>query len=238
MKRRKTILLRVGIIIALLIMILATAYLLMNSRDFQLFGKRVDHVPTDEKVVYLTFDDGPTDNTARILNTLGELDVKASFFLIGKSMEEHTELTQQIIDAGHDVGNHSYSHTRLIFRPLSEIRDEVEKTNEIIRGFGYSKEIYFRPPNGKKLIILPWYLSRTGQTTVMWTLEPESYEKLNKNADSIAQYVVDHVSSGAIILLHPMNDRTDKTLDAVRLIVKELRNEGYRFDTLTEGLDK
>lgn len=236
MKRRKTILLTVGIIIALLIMILATVYLLMNSRDFQLFGKRVDHVPTDEKVVYLTFDDGPTENTPCILNMLDELGVKATFFLIGSNMEEYPELTQQIIDAGHDIGNHSYTHSRLVFRPLSEIKDEVDKTNGIIKSFGYDREIFFRPPNGKKLILLPWYLSQTGQTTVMWTLEPESYGDVSKDAQSMAQYVIDNVSDGAIILLHPMNDRTDKTLDTVEKIVTELRSKSYKFETLSEGI--
>ena len=238
MKGWKKRLLFVGIVIVLLILILIAVYLMMNARSFQLFGKLINRVETDEKVVFLTFDDGPTENTPRVLNTLDALDVKATFFLIGKSMEEHKAFAQQIIEAGHAVGNHSYTHTRLVFRPLSDIKEEVNKTNEIIRSFGYDKEIFFRPPNGKKLLLLPWYLKETGQTTVMWTLEPDSYSDVNQDADSMAQYVIDNVSNGAIILLHPMNDKTDKTLDAVEIIVTELRDRGYRFATLPEGLSE
>ncbi len=236
MERWKKRLLVVGIVIAMVILILVALYFVMNARGFQLFGKLVSRVETDEKMVFLTFDDGPTENTPQLLNALDKLDVKVTFFLIGKSMEERGELTQQIIDAGHAVGNHSYTHSRLVFRTLADIKEEVKRTNEIIRSFGYDKEIYFRPPNGKKLLLLPWYLKETGQTTVMWTLEPDSYSDVKKDAQSMAAYVVDHVSNGAIILLHPMNDKTDKTMDAVEIIVTELRGRGYRFETLPEGL--
>lgn len=113
----------------------------------------------------------------------------------------------------------------------------MDKTNEIIKSFGYSKEIFFRPPNGKKLIYLPWYLSQTGQTTVMWTLEPDSYDDVNSDAGAMAQYVSENVANGAVILLHPMNDDTDKTLDAVKLIVQQLRDKGYSFERLPNAVN-
>jgi chitin deacetylase len=225
------------VVTAAVLAVFVMLYYLMSARGFQLFGNLVDRVDTNDKVVYLTFDDGPTKNTERILETLDELDVKASFFLIGNCIEESPELTQQILDAGHDIGNHSYSHPRLILQSLSSIKNEVDRTNELIKSLGYDNEIFFRPPYGKKLILLPWYLNEIGQTTVMWTLEPDTFKDVSKDADSMAQYVAENVSNGAIILLHPINDDTDKTLDAIKKIVIELRASGYSFETLTDGLE-
>ncbi len=236
MKRRKKKLIVTLIIIVAVILIFFALYSIMSARNYQLFGRLVNHIETDKQVVYLTFDDGPTKNTERILKTLRDLDVKASFFLIGSCMEDNPLLTQQILDAGHDIGNHSYTHPRLILRSLAFIKDEIDQTNALIKSFGYDKEIFFRPPYGKKLVLLPWYLNEIGQTSVMWTLEPDSYEEANKDADSMAQYVIDNISDGAIILLHPMNDDTDKTLDAINKIVTELRDLGYSFETLSDGL--
>jgi chitin deacetylase len=232
MKKRWLVLL----IISAVVLLLVSLYYVISARGFQFFGRLVNHIDTDKKVVYFTFDDGPTKNTERILGTLDELNVKASFFLIGQCIEENPGLTQQILDAGHDIGNHSYSHPRLALRSPNSIKNEVDQTNTLIKNTGYNRGIFFRPPYGKKFMLLPWYLDQIGQTTVMWTLEPDSFEDVNKDADSMAQYVIDNVSDGAIILLHPMNDDTDKTLDAIKMIVTELRNLGYSFERLSDGI--
>lgn len=223
-------------IAAAIVIILAAGYTIMNSRTFQFYGRLVSHGDIDKKVVYLTFDDGPTKNTGRILETLDALDVKATFFLIGKNMEENPALTRAIYDAGHDIGNHSYTHTRLIMQSPAFIKGEVDKTNAIIKGLGYGRQIFFRPPNCKKLFLLPYYLDQTHQTTVTWTLEPESYPDVNKDAQSITNYVVKNITNGDIILLHPMDDDSSKTLDAIKLIVTELRRQGYTFARLSDGI--
>jgi len=232
MKKRWLIL----FIISAVVLLLVTLYYVMSARGFQFFGRLVERIDTDKKIVYLTFDDGPNENTDRILGTLEQLNVKASFFLIGQCIEETPVLTQQIIDAGHDIGNHSYTHPRLVFRSPAFIKKEIDQTNTLIINAGYHREIFFRPPYGKKFLLLPWYLNQIEQTTVMWTLEPDSYKEVNKDADSMAQYVIDNVSDGAIILLHPMNDDTDKTLDAIKKIVSSLRDSGYSFERLSDGI--
>ncbi|GGE57358.1 polysaccharide deacetylase family protein [Priestia taiwanensis] len=222
----------IGIIIVVLIGSFFGLYKLMNSRTYQVAGTLVNKVETNEKVVYLTFDDGPTKETDRILQALKELDIKATFFLIGSNIEKHTEEAKSILAQGHAIGNHTYSHNRMVFKSPSFIQEEIDKTNDIIKEIGYTDEILFRPPYGKKLVMLPLYLDEVSQTTVMWDIEPESYEEVNKDAKSIANHVIDNVQNGSIILLHPMNDKTDKTIDAIKQIVLTLKEQGYSFEVL------
>lgn len=215
----------------LLVLLLVGAYQLMNARTFQLFGGLTDRVETEQKVVALTFDDGPTENVEELLPLLEKYEAKATFFLIGKDIEGHPEEAEQIVKAGHQVGNHTYSHERMIFKSPSAIAEEIEKTDELIRQAGYDKEIDFRPPNGKKLIGLPYYLNKHQRETIMWNLEPDSY---HNTASGKVSYVKEQVTPGSIILMHPMYDRTGETLKAVEGILKTLSDEGYTFVTVNE----
>ncbi|MDR4422603.1 polysaccharide deacetylase family protein, partial [Bacillus anthracis] len=135
-------------------------YKLMNARGFQLFGDLTNRVETNEKVVALTFDDGPTNNVKQILPLLDTYHAKATFFLIGNELEKNLSLGEAIVQSGHQVGNHTYSHNRMVFKTPSYIKEEIEKTNSLIRRIGFTGEIDFRPPNGKKLIGLPYYLNK------------------------------------------------------------------------------
>ena len=211
-------------------------YKLMNSRNYQVTGDLISDIETSEKVVYLTFDDGPTKETSKIVDLLNELNVKATFFLIGDNIEKNIEDAKLIVENGHDVGNHSYSHTRMIFKTPSFIKNEIDTTNELIKNLGYEKEIFFRPPYGKKLFALPLYLNKVNQKTVMWNIEPESYEESSKTPEAIANHVKENVRNGSIILLHPMNDSTGKILKSIRLIVEQLQSEGYSFKLLSENI--
>ncbi len=216
------------------VMLFAAGYAVMNARSFQFFGRLISRVDTAKKVAFLTFDDGPTENAGSILRALDELDVKASFFLIGEKMEENPAWAKAILESGHDIGNHTYSHPRMVFHSLPFIQSEVDKTNAIIRSLGYRREIFFRPPGCKKLFLLPWHLGRICQTTVTWTLEPESCPAIAKDAQSMADYTIRNISNGAIILLHPMNDGTGRTIQAIKLIVSGLRDKGYTFERLSD----
>nr|WP_241421351.1 polysaccharide deacetylase family protein [Candidatus Contubernalis alkalaceticus] len=101
-------------------------------------------------------DDGPTEKTCEILELLEGLEVKATFFVTGRELEQYKEEGKNIVSAGHELGNHSYSHKRMVLKTPSFIRKEIELTNQLIREAGYQGEIHFRPPNGKKLVILPY----------------------------------------------------------------------------------
>ncbi|MEY9214085.1 polysaccharide deacetylase family protein [Thermobifida halotolerans] len=207
---------------------------LVNSRTFQLGGTLVHRVATDARVVALTFDDGPTEYTEEVLATLAELDVTATFYLTGRELEENPGAGRLIAGAGHELGNHSYSHRRMVFHSPDFVASEIERTDEAIRATGYSGEITFRPPNGKKLYVLPRYLAEHGRTTVTWDVEPDS--DATADADTIVAQTVRQVRPGSIVLLHVMYDSREASRAAIAPVVESLRADGYEFVTVSELL--
>ncbi|NPV91668.1 MAG: polysaccharide deacetylase family protein [Firmicutes bacterium] len=207
-----------------------------NSRTFMFFGAPVARVDTSEKVIALTFDDGPGKKTDQVLEVLKASDVKATFFVIGANLEENPDEGRKLAAAGHQLGNHTYQHKRMVFKSPAYIRDEIERTDQLIRAAGYDGEILFRPPNCKKLLLLPYYLQRNGRQTITWDLEPDSYPEVAASSDRIVEYVKANARPGSIILLHVMSDSRAESLRAVPGIVSALRQDGYRFVTVSELL--
>ncbi|SER02912.1 polysaccharide deacetylase family protein [Piscibacillus halophilus] len=222
------------------ILIISVVYLVnefSKHRTFQLFGELVSDVETEEKVVALTFDDGPGVYTDQILDILRDHDVKGTFYLIGEEMENHFEDTKLIVEEGHEIGNHSYTHSRMIFKSYSFIQDEIEKTDELIREAGYEGDITFRPPYGRKLVMLPLYLSNQDREAIMWNIEPDTDPEMAKSPQMMAEHVAENIEPGSIILLHVMNEWRKDSLEAVEPIITSLKEEGYSFVTVSELLD-
>lgn len=208
-----------------------------KSRTFQFFGVIVPRINTTEKVAALTFDDGPTPNgTTEILRVLDEMQVKATFFLIGSELEKNPAEGRRIVAAGHEIGNHSYSHVRMLLVSPAFVRQEIEKTDQLIRAAGYTQPIHFRPPYGKKLFALPWYLSRTGRKTITWDVEPDSNPEIAAEAEKIIAETRSRLRPGSIILLHAMYPNRRPSLQAVRGIIETLQRDGYRLATISELL--
>lgn len=230
-----------------LFLILATAVLIIfcsvslffvsKSRKFQFFGELITSIPNDDNKIALTFDDGPTENTAAILGKLNELEIKATFFVCGVGIDARPEDAKAIVQAGHDLGSHSYSHQRMILKSYTFYKEEVDRTNELVRASGYEGEIFFRPPYGKKLFVLPYYLNQIDMTTVMWSIEPETILGNDASPDEIAQYVIDNVESGSIILLHPMYN-AENVLAALDILIPKLQEQGYTFCTVSDLYDE
>ncbi|MEK4951807.1 polysaccharide deacetylase family protein [Bacillus sp. FSL W8-1127] len=221
----------VGIVFLAIFLLLYGTYKLMNSRTYQLFGGLTNQVETSQKVVALTFDDGPTKNVDQLLPLLDKYNAKATFFVIGNELEKNLEEGKKIAQAGHQIGNHSYSHKRMVFKTPSFIQQEIEKTNTLIRKTGYKGPIDFRPPYGKKLVGLPYYLNKHHMDTITWNLEPDTY--YTSVSDKV-DYVKKNVKPGSIILMHPMYDDTGKELKAIEGILAALSKEGYKFVTVNQ----
>jgi peptidoglycan/xylan/chitin deacetylase (PgdA/CDA1 family) len=211
--------------------------LLASARTFQLFGKVVAHVETSERRVALTFDDGPTpalvDSLRHVLSARG---VHATFFVIGGALAEAPHTGRQLVAAGHELGNHSYTHRRMVLRSPGFVRSEIERTDLLIRAAGHRGAISFRPPYGDKLVVLPWYLHRTDRTTIMWDVEPDSYPQVAATADGIVRHVLDRVRPGSIIILHVWYPGRATSLAAVGPLIDSLHARGYRVGSVRELL--
>lgn len=206
-----------------------------KSRTFQFFGGLTYRVNTQQKIVAFTFDDAPSEKTQEVLDILKQKNIKATFYEIGKEIEGHPQEAKAIVDAGMEVGNHSYSHQRFLLKSLSFIDSEIQETNRLIRNSGYQGNITFRPPNGKKLFGLPWYLHLHNIQTIMWDVEPDTY--VSDDFKSIADYTISHTQPGSIILIHPFCSTTcEADRKALPVIIDELKNRGYEFVTVSNLL--
>lgn len=221
---------------ALIVAIAAGLFKLSKMTTYQLFGEIVPRVETNQKVVALTFDDGPAPEVRPLLATLRQKNVKATFFLIGGQIAEDPVDAKQIVADGHQVGNHSWSHDRMVMKSPSWIAHEVEATDAEIRKVGYRGEIDFRAPYGKKLVGLPWYLARHHRKHITWDVAPDSSPPADGHTDRIIAGVLAQTRPGSIILLHPQYKNREATRAAVGPIIDGLRARGYRFVTVNELL--
>jgi peptidoglycan/xylan/chitin deacetylase (PgdA/CDA1 family) len=215
-------------------LVIGGVYRLIPSRTTQLAGELVQRVDTDERVVALTFDDGPTDADAdAILEALADRGVTATFYLNGKDIEQNADAMQALIAAGHELGNHTWTHRSMAFVTFDTVADEIESTDAAIRAAGYDGTLTFRPPFGNKLLTLPLYLAQHDRVTVTWDVSAEDFSGAPQSADAIADRTVETTSPGSIILLHPWFGRT-ASQDAIGAIIDRLQAQGYRFVTVSE----
>ena len=196
----------------------------------QLFGDYVRRIDTTEKVVALTFDDGPLPTlTERMLDLLDRLEVKATFFMMGRNVERWPEIAGEVLARGHEIGNHSYSHPRLIFMSPARVREEIERTDALLRGVGVTGEIFFGPPHGAKLLVLPYVLVQMNKTAVYSYTDPEEWKR--PPAAVMVERVLRQVRPGSVVGFH--DTLGAETLHAVDEVVTSLKGQGYRFETVS-----
>lgn len=200
-----------------------------QTNRFQWIGERVDRVETSEKLVALTFDDGPRGKvTEDILATLNRYQVKATFFLVGRQIKKYPVLTQQLWQSGHQLANHSFQHLAMDDEDWQRYGWELSDTDALIRQSGYQGEIHFRAPMGKKRLLLPLQLAWRGQAHILWDVNPHDYQ--GTTPDIMVQTVLNKVKPGSIVLLH---DR-DNTLAALPGMIEGLKAKGYRLVTVDQ----
>lgn len=206
------------------------------------FGKVYAKGTSTEKVVALTFDDGPNEPyTSEILDILRSHNINATFFTIGQNVELYPETANRIVAEGNVIGNHSYTHSANHALSLYGSRDLERAQLAILQTVGVSPHLY-RAPHGRKS---PWelyYASKAGLIEVAWTVStPELH---TKSATSVAQRILSKTDSGEIILLHDgygtSHDtaKADKslTVQALPLIIDQLQAKGYKFVTVPQLL--
>lgn len=224
-------------LVVVIFVLVATIWSISRLTSYQIFGELVSRVDTDQKIVALTFDDGPTvSNTEKILAVLKQHNVKATFFLVGQDIAANPLQAKQIAADGHEIGNHSYSHSRMVFKSQEFIAREIDQTNKLIKKAGYQGPVYFRPPYGKKFLSLPYYLNKTKLKTITWDVAPENDLAPGASSIEIASTILNAVKPGSIVLLHVMFQSRQNSLKAVPLVINGLKAQGYRFVTVSELL--
>jgi len=188
--------------------------------------------PSKMKVA-LTFDATYGDNqTTTLLRILDRNNIKATFFLSGIWVENFPQLVRNIADAGHEIGNHTYTHPHLPQISLSEVANQLVGAEMIIRNTIGRTPYLFRPPFGEYDQSILNTAARLGYLTIMWTVDSLDWQ--SPGVDAIINRVVDNIKPGAIVLMHQAAAQTSQALQS---IIDRLKNQGYSFGTVTEVLD-
>jgi peptidoglycan/xylan/chitin deacetylase (PgdA/CDA1 family) len=179
---------------------------------------------TTEKKIWLTFDDGPDEViTVFLLNVLKKLQIKATFFLIGKQVEKYPLLTKMILDNGHYIGNHSYSHINGLLKSNKNYLSDIDRAQQFIN----SK--IFRPPYGKIRPIQLRNLKRQYKI-IMWDVFSWDFKE-NISSEKLYTNVINNVEKGSIIVFHN-NMKSYRNLNKnLEKILLKLQKEGYSFST-------
>lgn len=210
----------------------------VGGRSAQIFGPSVYRGPGRRKSIALTFDDGPSEGTLRILDYLAENKARATFFECGINVLRHAEIACAVRDAGHEIGNHTYSHPRFLFQPPALIHREFARAQNTIEAETGITATLLRVPYGMNWYGMGEAQRKLGLMAVSWTVIGHDWEW---PANRIVQRVLRAATSGGIVCLHDgravePNPDTSETLKALRSIIPTLRDRGYAFETVSEIL--
>ena len=206
----------------------------VRGRSSRVFGPSVWRGARNRRAVALTFDDGPSESTPRLLEMLGRFGVPATFFQVGTNVERLPAVAREVRDAGHALGNHSYTHPMFSMLSPRVIEQEVRRAQEAIEKHTGERPEWFRAPYGVRWFGVGGAQRRLGLTGVMWTVIGYDWKL---GADAIVKRVAGGVSNGAIICLHDgralrVQPDIGETVEAVRRLVPLLIDQGYTFETI------
>jgi len=204
------------------------AYLIYGSSVIQanFFAPAYCSAETSEKIIALSFDDGPhAEYTPQVLALLAQYKATASFFVIGKNIHGNESLLKQIDSEGHSIGNHTYSHSFFIdFKNVQGFKDELNQTAELVLNSIGKRMQLFRPPYGVTTPNLAKAAKQLDYHTIGWNIR--SLDTTNDTVEIITQRVQSQMQSGAIILLH---DTSSKTIQVLEQILNFAQNNGYKI---------
>jgi peptidoglycan-N-acetylglucosamine deacetylase len=211
---------------------------------FWSYNGAIARVPVDEKVVALTYDDGPNPPyTQALLDALAQYGVKATFFLKGRNIEAFPESVLSIAQAGHEIGNHSYYHRPMIALREPAMLEELLRTNSLIDSLLGYEPVLFRPPYGVQSPGLQMALDTLDMKSILMSTNGVDWEVTDPM--QIASSVLENIEPGSIILLHDGHGDVDDphtqdsraaTVAATGIVIETLEAQGYRFVTVGELL--
>ncbi len=212
------ILIEIGIYLAILIY--GAAYI-----QSQIFIPTLYRLDGNEKEICLSFDDGPHPNTMHVLDILKKHGVKACFFCIGKQIEIYPDIMQRIVNEGHLIGNHTYSHSPFIsLYSAQKFKAEIDQCNAILQKYSGRKNHPFRPPYGVTNPNIARALKDYPEKIIGWNLR--SMDTVAKNPEKLKEKLLRKIKPGTILLFHDTQEISLKILDQ---FIGEVKNRGYGF---------
>ncbi|MFN6530249.1 polysaccharide deacetylase family protein [Nostoc sp. ChiSLP03a] len=191
----------------------------------------------NEKVIALTFDDGPSPkNTAQILEILKKNDIKATFFMIGEMVKYFPQVAKQVAADGHIIGNHTWHHWYR-HMDLATAASEIDRTAEIIYKTTGEKTTLFRPPGGFLNNGLAEYARNEKYAVMMWSEQSGDAERRSPQVPGLVKNVLKYAKPGAIVLLHDGGGNRSKSVKALPEMIAGLKAQGYRFVTIPQLLE-
>jgi peptidoglycan-N-acetylglucosamine deacetylase len=196
----------------------------------------INEVSTSEKLVAMTFDDGPNPiYTPQVLDIFLEVKGKATFFMLGEQMERYPEVLGRVMDEGHEIGNHTYTHPKLSHLNREQCEEEMKRNEKIIVDLSGKKPVVFRPP----------YLDYSEETVsivqqkgyaMIGAVNLEARDWEHPGVGHIVEKSIESVKNGSILLFHDGFGDRSQTIEAVRILVTELTSQGFLLVTVSELL--
>jgi peptidoglycan/xylan/chitin deacetylase (PgdA/CDA1 family) len=210
----------------------------VRGRASSVFGPSVHRGPPSRKAIALTFDDGPSESTPRVLELLHKYQTPATFFQIGANVERLPDVARAVYAAGHEIGNHSHTHPLFCFHSAEFIYREFARAQRAIAGATGCSPVLLRVPFGARWFGFREAQRRLGLRGVMWTAIGYDWKL---KADTIVGRMLPGVANGAILCLHDgravrANPDIRETVAAVGRLIPALRDQGYEFDTVSRLL--
>ncbi|MBQ7347950.1 MAG: polysaccharide deacetylase family protein [Clostridia bacterium] len=192
-------------------------------------------VKNDSMKIALTFDDGPHPTlTPRILEILDRYHVKATFFMVGINVENYPDAARAVIEAGHEVGNHTYSHNHIGTLSKADVEKELWHCEDILEELCEYRPHLFRPPEGAVNTYVEHCSEDNDYTLILWSLDTRDWE--NKNTEQIVDHVLSGISPGDIILMHDYIGTQSKTPEALEILLPKLIELGFEPVTVSQLL--
>jgi peptidoglycan-N-acetylglucosamine deacetylase len=199
-------------------------------------AKPIAHNPP-LKPVALTFDDGPWPKvTSQVLDTLKKQKVKATFFVVGKQVQQYPQLVKQVVADGHAIGNHSWNHQYHHYDSAAA-SGEIDKTSSLVYKLTGVKTALFRPPAGILTNGLVSYAHQEKYAVIMWSVDSRDWRSQYGTIQAWVNSIVKDVQPGGIILLHDGGGDRSRTIKALPQLITELKKRGYQFVTVPQLLE-
>lgn len=199
--------------------------------DYEEDGDIFWDAKTEEKVIALTFDDGPHSKyTPAVLDVLADYEAKATFFVLGAHAEKFPDILYREFSEGHEIGNHTYDHTT----KLSRLSKEMKETSNIIYAITGTRPKLFRPVGGDYNDAVVQRANKNQLSVVLWSWDQDTKDWSGVDYKSIADDVISNVSPGDVILFHDAGGKREETVKALPLILDYLAENGYKTVTLSE----